>query len=56
MADFKTFTITLVATGCGMPAVARLRRLLKVMLRSFGFRVLRIVEGERISEGTEKIK
>jgi hypothetical protein len=56
MANFKTFTITLLATGAGPPAIVRLRRALKFLWRSCGFRVVRISEGERISEGDEKIK
>ena len=56
MSKHETYTLTIRAVPDRMPAVARLRRLLKSMLRGFGFRVVRIVEGERISDSTEDPK
>ena len=40
----KLFMITIRSIPSSTPAINRLRRLLKVLLRSFGYRVVRIEE------------
>ena len=50
MAD-ERWTITIQAVPNHIPAIARLKRLLKVMLRSFGFRVVTIQEDQEPANG-----
>jgi hypothetical protein len=51
MANFKTFTLTLRPVGKGPPAIIRLRRALKYLLRVCGLRCIRLAED---ADGQEK--
>jgi hypothetical protein len=54
MANFKTFTLTLRPVGKGPPAIIRLRRALKYLLRVCGLRCFLLTEDTERSDGDEK--